>query len=432
MTTQMDYKNRSVKQTVLVFGGLGAPDSSVVTLYKGVLQELGKSYRLIAIDPKTNQLSSDQQSKLQVVKFDDCYPELNAFETNNDNAVVRAVFVLTPVSTHLDIIDRVAKRFCINELLFIVEKPSFALNEIDRGFHEVIPHYQSLGAQFYFIETALVSPSMEYFFTHYSKTAMKLPNEIVVVAADNPMLISASMKQYQFDEKRESLNARRLLDSSMNGGGGYGFDMGIHGVAGLYRYLQKVDLLDATVNISKVRGECLDDLELDRSPGSETYLHVLANIVDSHSNHSIDVAFEAGKAGEVWDRRIELYYDDTIVVISFGTLGCPPYLWIEEAGHAQLKTFDVADADYPMHFNDILFALGYDRPTTLSQTESELLMNMSMSLLLSVFERVGKDPNQRERNLHKVPKHQTHFLTQLQLETRIKLEELKERKLYSN
>ncbi len=52
-------------------------------------------------------------------------------------------------------------------------------------------------------------------------------------------------------------------------------------------------------------------------------------------------------------------------------------------------------------------------------------MNMSMSFLLSVFERVGKDPNQRERNLHKVPKHQTHFLTQRQLETRIKLEELK-------
>jgi predicted dehydrogenase len=421
-----------VKQTVLVFGGLGDPNSSVVTLYKGVLQELGKSYRLIAIDPKANQLSSERQDESQVVKFDGCYSDLSAFESKTEKAVVRAVFVLTPVSTHLDIIESVAKRYCINELLFVVEKPSFALNEIDRGFYDVIPHYQSLGAQFYFIETALVSPSMEYFFAHYSKTAMKLPNEIVVVAADNPMQIADSMKQYRFDKKRESLNARNLLDSSKNGGGGFGFDMGIHGVAGLYRYLQKADLLDAVINIVEARGECLEDPQLKRSPGSETYLHALARIVDSHSNHSIDVAIEAGKAGEVWDRRIELYYDDTIVVISFGTLGCPPYLWIEEAGHAQLKTFDVADAGYPMHFNDILFALGYERPQTLSQTDSEVLMCMSMSLLLSVFERVGKDQHQRERNLYKVSKHETHFLTQLQLETRMKLEELKERKLYSN
>ncbi|UJF17869.1 hypothetical protein L0B53_12625 [Vibrio sp. SS-MA-C1-2] len=217
------------------------------------------------------------------------------------------------------------------------------------------------------------------------------------------------------------MNRRQLLDVEKSGGAGFGFDMGIHAVAGLVRYLQKSGLLSADLSLTNVVTEALNDKRLIRTIGAETHIYVSGKL--TFNEQCCDLLIEAGKAGDTWDRRLELHYDHQVIAIGLGTLKHPPYLWYFDRmiNRTELVTFDVAGSGYSMHFNDILTALGLKNQAILTEIESEQLMSHSMNLLADIFNQLGESPQQRESNLTKVPQHNPKFLSQDELKVRAQL-----------
>ncbi|MDK9769810.1 hypothetical protein [Vibrio sp. B181a] len=407
-----------MNKVVLVFGGLGNAKSSVVGLYESLLHTLGSRFDIVAIDPAVQHPKSFV-SQFQL-PYSACYANLNAFLQANSHTDVAAAFVLTPVGTHLSIIEQVSNALDTQGLLFVVEKPSFSLAEIDRGFNQVIPELKRRGAQFYFIDTALVAPSLEALFVG-SPIALPdgVPNKIIAIAADNPIDSHEAIQGFRFENRIELLNARKLLNLTTSGGGGYGFDMGIHAIAGLVRYLHKSSIGDSLVELKQTCAERISESQLEYTQGAETHLYVEGELTSPEGN--IEVLIEAGKAGDIWDRRLELHYPKRIIAIGFGTLKHPPYLWEKSPDGIKSTTFDVSGSGYAMHFNDILCALGFDAKPRLSQQESEALMSQSMNLLSSVFDAIGDTYQVREQNIAVVDAHTPKYLSEAELEIRKEL-----------
>lgn len=405
---------------VLVFGGLGNPNSSVVGLYENLLHTLNSRFDVVAIDPAAHdQCESKLASQFQF-PYSACYANLDAFLQTNYHTQVAAVFVLTPVGTHLSIIEQVAGALDIHNLLFVVEKPSFSLVEIDKGFNQIIPQLKQRGAQFYFIDTVLVSPSLEALFTGLPITLPdSAPHKIIAIATDNPIDSHKAIQDFRFENRIALLNARKLLNLATSGGGGYGFDMGIHAIAGLVRYLHKFGIEDSQVELKQIRAERINESKLEYTQGAETHLYVEGELTSPEGN--IEVVIEAGKAGDIWDRRLELHYPDHVIAIGFGTLKHPPYLWERSPNGIKSTTFDVSGSGYAMHFNDILYALGFDAEPLLSQQESEALMSHSMNLLRSVFDAIGDTHQVREQNIAEVSAHRPKYLSEAELEIRKEL-----------
>jgi hypothetical protein len=90
----------------------------------------------------------------------------------------------------------------------------------------------------------------------------------------------------------------------------------------------------------------------------------------------------------------------------------------------EMTTFEVEDSGYPMHFNDILCALGFERKAVLSEVESGVLMSKSMNIIRDIYFELGSDLQNRERNLHKVEVHRARFLTEQQLDVRRRLQNI--------
>lgn len=405
---------------VLVFGGLGNPNSSVVGLYENLLHTLNSRFDVVAIDPAAHdQCESKLASQFQF-PYSACYANLDAFLQTNYHTQVAAVFVLTPVGTHLSVIEQVAGALDIHNLLFVVEKPSFSLVEIDKGFNQIIPQLKQRGAQFYFIDTVLVSPSLEALFTEQLiALPNSAPNKIFAIATDNPIDSHNSLQDFRFENRIELLNGRQLLNLTSSGGGGYGFDMGIHAIAGLVRYLHKSGMSEMQFKLKQVNAERINESRLAYTQGAETHLYVEGDITTSKG--SVDVVIEAGKAGDIWDRRLELHYPERVIAIGFGTLKHPPYLWERSPYGIKSTTFDLTGSGYAMHFNDILCTLGFDAEPLLFQQENEALMSQSMNLLNSVFDAVGDTHQVREQNITVVDAHTPKFLSEAELEVRKEL-----------
>ncbi|WP_104025585.1 hypothetical protein [Vibrio hyugaensis] len=405
---------------VLVFGGLGNAKSSVVGLYENLLHTLSSRFDVVAIDPAVHEPCESKLASQFQFPYSARYADLDAFLQAHRQSQVAAVFVLTPVGTHLSIIEQVSGALDIQNLLFVVEKPSFSLAEIDKGFNQVIPQLKRRGAQFYFIDTALVSPSLEALFTDSSIALPdSAPRKIIAIAADNPIDSHETLQDFRFENRIELLSARKLLNLATSGGGGYGFDMGIHAIAGLVRYLHKSGIEDSQVELKHVRAERINESQLEYTQGAETHLYVEGELKSPEGK--IEVVIEAGKAGDIWDRRLELHYPERVIAIGFGTLKHPPYLWEKSPDGIKNTAFDVSDSGYTMHFNDILCALGFDAEPLLSQQESEALMSQSMNLLSSVFDAIGDTHQVREQNITVVDAHTPKYLSEAERVVRAEL-----------
>ena len=266
----------------------------------------------------------------------------------------------------------------------------------------------------------MVAPSLEALFVD-SPIALPdgVPNKIIAIAADNPIDSHEAIQGFRFENRIELLNARKLLNLATSGGGGYGFDMGIHAIAGLVRYLHKYGIEDSQIELKQVRAERINESKLEYTQGAETHLYVEGELASLEG--SIEVVIEAGKAGDIWDRRLELHYPKRVIAIGFGTLKHPSYLWEKSPDGIKSTTFDVSGSGYAMHFNDILCALGFDAKPRLSQQESEALMSQSMNLLSSVFDAIGDTHQAREQNIVVVDAHTPKYLSEAELEIRKEL-----------
>jgi len=399
-----------MKQDVLIFGGLGNPQSSVVRLYEGLLNQLKQKFSLIAIDPLAALTPSIESSSYYHFPYAEQYESYEHYLHQASDRSIACVMILTPVGTHLSILEQVDRTQAVCDCLFVIEKPSFSLDEIDDGFKNVLPRLKSKGAKFYFIDTVIVSPVFDYFFSSNEFRALGLPEKIVAVATDNPISIDKNLEEYSFESRIKYLNARRLLNLDLSGGGGFGFDMGIHAIAGLVRYLQKMALFDAQIELINVTAECLKEPRLNRSSGAETHIYASGKIQSLQA--SCDLFIDAGKASDFWDRRLELHYPDYVVVLGFGTLKHPPYIWLSDQPDSDPITFDVLNSGYSKHFNDILSSLGFDVSTIVSNEESERLMSKSMELLHELFITVGESYAERESQLEWVEIHCAQKLTE--------------------
>lgn len=406
----------SEREKVLVFGGLGDLATSVVGLYSGLFGILSRDYDIVAIDPacENNRHTYDFSYLAR-------YASMSNYLAEYGTSSVKAVFVLTPVGTHLHLIETVSESLSVEGVLFVVEKPSFSLDEVSAGFNIVIPRLKERGASFYFIDTALVTPSMEAFFQQDKLMSLGFPNKIVAVATDNPIVLPPDLAEFEFQHRISALNRRQLLIPAVSGGAGFGFDMGIHAVAGLVRYLQKSMRLDAPITLLEVAAERLSQPELVYDQGAETHLYVNARL--QLGDQYTELVVEAGKAGDIWDRRLELYYSDKVIALGFGTLKYPPYVWVSDAS-PELQTFDVSGSGYKMHFNDILSAMGMGQAQVISCGESESLMARSMGILSDIFDSLGTTPGCREKNIAKTEKHSPRFLSKREREIRVELQNL--------
>ncbi len=413
------------QQDVLVFGGLGNPNSSVVRLYEGLLNQLRDKFSLVVIDPLVAKISSEDPGSYYNFPYSEQYPSFSAYLSQSQNRSIACVMVLTPVRSHLSILEEFHRALKQCRALFVIEKPSFSLDEIDTGFNDVVPQLKRKGATFYFIDTVIVSPVFDYFFSTEIYKSMGLPEKIVAISTDNPMAIHPDLDEYRFENRIDYLNERRLLNLDVSGGGGFGFDMGIHAIAGLVRYLQKMDLLSSKIELNEVRAECLNNRNLQRSTGAETHIFASGKIITPGAE--CELSIDAGKASDIWDRRLELHYSECTLVLGFGTLKHPPYIWRSDENNCIPVTFDVTDSGYSRHFNDILSSLDFDVKTIISNEDSEALMARAMLLLSQIFSVFGRTHLKREQQLSCVAQHTSTMGTVEERAIRLKLMEVLDR-----
>ncbi|WP_146153881.1 hypothetical protein [Photobacterium sanctipauli] len=411
------------KSNVLVFGGLGDPQSAVVGLYRDLLSKLQDNYQLIAVDPSLAQLDISHHAKQLGIEYDGYFANLTDFGCSPlASTPIQAVLILTPVTTHLAIVRQVAKLALADDALMVIEKPSFALDEVSQGFDQDIEQLKRQGLRFYFIDTALVSPALEYVFDHQLISAAVPPHKIIAHATDNPLAKYAYFPSFSFEQKLTAINQRGLVNLSKNGGAGIGLDMGIHAVAGLMRLLDETDFGYRNIQIDQLRLEALDHPDLERYPGAETHLFVHGKLECQHQ--AIPFNLIGGKGGDIWDRRLELHYSDKIISIGFGTLKHYPYVHIQQGNEATWRTFPLTTAGYPQHFADILclLELGGEDTLTISCQQSERLMKNAMKLFEATYYHAGKAHDVREQAIYKVNEHLPRFLTKDEIHHRSRLD----------
>ena len=408
-----------MNKVVLVFGGLGNAKSSVVGLYENLLHTLSSRFDVVAIDPAVQHPKSCA-SQFQF-PYSARYADLDAFLHAHSHTDVAAAFVLTPVGTHLSIIEQVSSALDIQRPVCLwlrnrpspwlkstkaLTKSSLSLNVAEHSFTLLTPLWFLLRWK----RSLLI---------HLSHSLILPRAKLSRLQPTTRIDSHEAIQDFRFENRIELLNARKLLNLATSGGGGYGFDMGIHAIAGLVRYLHKFGIEDSQVELKHVRAERINESKLEYTQGAETHLYVEGELTSTEGN--IEVVIEAGKAGDIWDRRLELHYPERVIAIGFGTLKHPPYLWERSPDGIKSTTFDVSGSGYAMHFNDILCALGFDAEPLLSQQESEALMSHSMNLLRSVFDAIGDTHQVREQNIAEVDAHTPKYLSEAELEIRAEL-----------
>ncbi|USD43237.1 hypothetical protein J4N42_21855 [Vibrio sp. SCSIO 43135] len=401
---------KRVKSNILIFGGLGEPKTSVIGLYSDLLKTLQGDYNLVVIDPKLESIDLTSHSEMLGVGYSSCFRDLNDYTHHRGKVPIAAIFILTPLGSHYSILRELAAFTQLENALIVLEKPSFALDEVDLGFSTLVPQLNKRNVTVYFIDTAMVSPVFDceriknVFETH------GLPEKIVALAMDNPMERYGDWGAYSFERKLPAINRRKLLSLADSGGAGLGLDMGVHAMAGLMRLLSVNNFAFKDITIKNVRLEALDVSGLERDAGAETQAFMEATI--NGISGCIALSFVAGKGGAIWDRRVELYYENLVITVSFGTLKSAPYIGVLDGNKLAVETFEILNSGYVQHHNDILSLLS-NKPTNTPNVSPELsqdIMKKTMSVMKRMYDFSSEDAELRERLIEKVDVHSISFL----------------------
>ncbi len=403
-----------MRQLILVFGGLGNPRGSVVSSYHPLFAQLMSRYEVVAIDPLADKIAWDSSDYFP---YRACYCSVaECLQAMGDNITIACCFILTPVATHGPVIRSMARVAQAKQALYVVEKPSFTLADCDLEFARTVPDMRRHGARFYFIDTAMVTPSLNAFATRYAH--LGLPDKVVALATDNPAQSDKRLAGYRFQHRLDVIERRGLLASAKNGGAGLGLDMGIHALAGLMRFLQLAGLEQAYLSMHTCRLQALLMTQSFRSADAETHLYAQGHIdCEGKTGHLV---IEGGKGGDTWDRRLELYYPQCTIVIGFGTLKHPPYLWRRSDKGVEYELFAASEAAYTPHLADILCLLtgGDEDKLHISCRQSEQLMAQSMKQLHRIYHLAGANCAERAGAIEDVAQHKALFLSEQELQIR--------------
>lgn len=399
---KIKINNNQGKKKCIIFGGLGNPKHSVIALYGECLSKLHEYMEFIAVDvlvEKENYKTIKKREKeiyeITGIHYSEVYSPSQYYDLLKDvNYEVEAVFILTPVSTHFEILRNFSN---VKNVSFIIEKPTCSIEEGRKDFFEFIDKLEYQGNSIYLIDTAMVSYSLDYFIKNNLKEEIGEIERVQVVALDNPWEIEDEIKEYSFQLKIEAINERGLLKSAKNGGAGLGFDMGIHGVAALIKLLENIDIDIEAFEIQNVLLECLDIEELERDKGNETYM--LANLL----LNDLDIIIEGGKGADIWDRRIEIYGTEKNIVIGFGTLLHKNYIAKFKGDKLdEVILFNTNDTGYENHMKDIIqLILDRNEEYILSPKQSILYMKKAIQLMNKIYTSIDVDINKREDKIIK-------------------------------
>ena len=394
-----------MKSNILVFGGLGEPETSVIGLYSELLNVLQDEYNLIAIDPKREAVDLKSHSEQLGVYYHSCFRDLNDYTHHQVQATTSAIFILTPLGSHYSILEDLAALTPLENALIVLEKPSFALDDVELGFSSLVPELTKRNVSVYFIDTAMVSPVFDdaqirnVFETH------GLPERIIALAMDNPSERFGDWGAYSFEKRLIVINQRKLLSLKDSCGAGLGLDMGVHAIAGLMRLLSVNNFAFDDLTIDDVKLEALDISGLDRDKGTETQVFMEATIKGSLG--CIPLSFLAGKGGATWDRRIELYYENSVITIGFGTLKAAPYIANFQGENVTVKTFEILNSGYAQHYEDILSLLSKNTVDTINVSPelSQKIMQNTMSIMKKMYDFAAEETDLREGVIEKVGMH---------------------------
>ncbi|WED28595.1 hypothetical protein L3V77_21860 [Vibrio sp. DW001] len=414
-----------MKKQILIFGGLGNPEHSVIKLYRELMIELYSRYSLIAIDPTPDHESARKELNSQTgIAYHQSYSSFDSYSRSWGVHTLSAVFILTPVIYHLDILKQLKSTVSDSDCLIVIEKPSFSLNEIEQGFNQISKEMKEHGNRFYFIDTAMVTPPLIDFTTNPDIPHNTIPNKIIAVGVDNPINPHPSIKEFGFNNKIAALNERQLLNLATSGGAGFGLDMGIHAIAGFMMLLEKLPISVTKITLDNVILEALHRPDLMRDRNAETYMLCAGNIMSAEAE--IAFVIEGGKGTDTWDRRLELYYDNCVVVLGFGTLRHNPYICSFSDAIIHRNEYKVHHSGYVQHFIDIRSLLGLGQTEALVSPElSEKIMRNSMMLIRDIYQFASNSTTQI-RNINIVNKHENTLLNTQETHIRAQLNQMLE------
>lgn len=415
----------TMKKQILIFGGLGNPEHSVIKLYRELLIELYSHYSLIAIDPITDHESARKELNIQTgIIYHQSYSSFDSYSKSRGLDTLSAVFILTPVIYHLDILKRLKSTVSNSDCLIVIEKPSFSLNEIEQGFNQISKEMKEHGNRFYFIDTAMVTPPLIDFMTNPDIPHDTLPNKIIAVGVDNPINPHSLIEEFGFNNKVIALNERQLLNLTTSGGAGFGLDMGIHAIAGFMTLLEKLPISIINITLDSVVLEALNHPDLIRDHNAETYMLCAGNITSTQNE--IAFVIEGGKGTDTWDRRLELYYDNCVIVLGFGTLKYNPYTCVFSDNKTRRNEYKVHHSGYVQHFIDIRSLLGLSQEKALISSElNEKIMRNSMMLIRDIYQFASNSTTQN-RNINIVEKHKNTLLNTQETRIRTQLNQMLE------
>ncbi|MDB1125514.1 hypothetical protein [Vibrio algarum] len=420
-----------INKHILIFGGLGNPEHSVIKLYRELLIELYSHYSLIAIDPIKNHNKAREELYSQTnINYHHSYPNLNNYLDNQGKHEISAVFILTPVIYHLDILNQIQPFIPNNDCLVIIEKPSFSIDEIDEGFNQTVQKMKEQDNRFYFIDTAMVTPPLMDFSTNIEIPHEELPKKIIALGVDNPLNPHPLISEFSFCNKIASYNQRQLLNLATSGGAGFGLDMGIHAIAGFMTLIEKLPITVTNITIDNVFLEALTYPDLKRDNNAETYMLCSGNVTSA----SNDIAFiiEGGKGTDTWDRRLELYYENCVIVLGFGTLKYSPYFCSISDTKVIRREYKVAQSGYVQHFIDIRNLLGISNEAALISSDlSEKIMRNSMVLLRDIYQ-LTSNPITQDKNITLVETHKNQLLNSHETKIRTRLNKMLEDSLLNH
>lgn len=457
------YPNKE-KPFLAIHGGLGNPEASVIRLYSESLKALQTKYNLVAIDPYASTNPQERKARINEIKeklgieYAKTFSPQEYFETlKNTEKKPAGVFILTPVAYHTSTIKNYEEQLAKNNenMLFVVEKPSCSLGEINNinsndfhdlqqeGFFDFIDRLSRQNNSFYLVDSAMVSHSLNYLLENNLLDNLGKITKINAIGLDMPASFTEEnqdLNQFLFQNKIPEINERSLLSLKTSGGAGLGFDMGIHALAGLSRLLdsQGYDLSEAKIKKDKVKLEAIDENTVkNRDAAAETYVSAQAKLGD------IEIYFEGGKGAEIWDRRLEIFTENAIVILGLGTLKHKNYIMIipkDSKEKAQIINFESADSGYQIHMQDIYNLLEHKdsnnsnqknnqnsgRKQELSPQKSVKIMKSAMDFISKVFFAHGKSISGRESNIKKVSQmYSNQNLTDEEKSIRALLEKLK-------
>jgi hypothetical protein len=430
-------KINNKKPILAIHGGLGDPKCSVIRLYAESLKALQNQYQLAAIDPFSGNDQSKRIKRCEEIehslgiKYNSIYLPSEYFNKMANNVIAQpeAALILTPVPFHAETIINYNQTLgkALKEILFIVEKPSCTLPELSKiytekhinnsieqcanfqnlqegGFFDFIDRLTNTGNKFYFIDSAMVSHSLNHLLKENLLAKLGNIKKIIAIGVDMPSSLNdknQDLQDFMLENKTRDIESRGLLNLKKSGGGGFAFDMGIHPLAALSRLLQKQGLNLADAQILEVSPEALS-FEL-RDPGAETYISSKARLAD------IDLIFEGGKGADIWDRRLEIYTDKATIIVGLGTLKHKNYIFIipNKDYHREIAPqsliFEAPDSGYQNHMKDLFDLLNSEtKDLNISCQDSLTVMKSAMKFIGKIFNFYGDTTQEREKNIIKV------------------------------